>query len=131
MGLDYFSKIVYDRYSLDETINAFNKINNFSIEEKEQIEQVVEFAVNWWIDNTDEKKYSDDDDELKYLHQQKLKQQTKKGILVNTKQCILKQIAPKNMTLFISSSQVNLQKENQYGITNEILYDADQKGNKY
>lgn len=51
MGFPCFNFKMYTKDSLYQTLNAFNKFNNMSLDERNELEQVIEIAISWWIDN--------------------------------------------------------------------------------
>lgn len=57
---DYFEKMefpflcsnIFTKDSLFETIGAFNKLCKMSLEERKEIENIIDIATSWWVNNS-------------------------------------------------------------------------------
>ena len=50
IGLSFLSSNIYTKDSFRETIDAFNKYNSMSPDDRNEIEKIVDVATSWWID---------------------------------------------------------------------------------
>lgn len=51
MSFSFLKSNLYTKESLTKTINAFNKLNNMLPDEQSEIENIINIATSWWVDN--------------------------------------------------------------------------------
>lgn len=49
MGFDFLTSEIFDKDSLQDTLNAYNKINEMLPEERKEMEEQIEIGASWWI----------------------------------------------------------------------------------